>query len=137
MSSDSREIADRVWLVLDTVAVSNPSMPLGEAVKLIQDTYAKVEWFRENGHSTPPPVDSGPLPSRSALSSPEALGARLKDQRTVTEAIIDGNRIVAIKEARRLTGVSLKEAKEAVEWLWDNWTLYSPKPPPGARGFTR
>lgn len=128
MTTEAQRAVDRVWLVLDAVAVMQPNLPLRDARKVVQETYAQIEWARATGLSTPPELVATrrkPLADVD-LSDPADLGTWLAGESLVTDYVQVKKMINAIKEARAITGAGLKEAKGAVEYLRDNWARLLP-----------
>lgn len=116
---DAREASERVWLVLDALAAAHPDMPFKDGVLLAQRVYREVDWMRAEGVSDPPGPDGDAAPP--ADLSPESLGRWAARQKVVTDLVLAGKKINAIKELRGMSGAGLKESKEAVEWLEKNW----------------
>lgn len=118
--TDAHEASERIWLVLDSLAVAHPDMPFKDGVLLAQKVYKEVDWMRSEGISDPPAPEF--LPPNDW--TPRVLGAWAGRQEKVTDMLPD-KKINAIKELRGLCGAGLKESKEAVEWLLANDVRYT------------
>lgn len=104
IDEEGRSIADRVS-VADLWSVLNITIPV------VMQTL--VEQARTAGAITFPRGGGAKL---SALTTDEHLVA---GNAAVRKAIVDGKKIQAIKEARAITGIGLKEAKDIVEMMTD------------------
>lgn len=116
-----QEIAEQIWLVLESIAVAQPDMQMKDGVLLAQKVYREVTWMREQGISSPPP----PAPSTATpnTADPAAFGQWIdKNVPAVHTHLAAGQTIQAIKEARGAAYCGLKEAKDAVEWVRANNT---------------
>lgn len=118
MDHASHETSERLWLVLESLAVAHPDMGFKDGVLLAQKVAAEIDWMREEGISKPPDLSVVPPLNWSA----EVLGAWAGRQEIVNQLLEEDKKINAIKELRSLTGAGLKQAKDAIEWLAD-WKI--------------
>lgn len=119
------EDLERVWLVMEAIALSHPQMNMKDGVLLAQKVYGEVTWLRDQGISTPPVA-----PVHGAVGA-RVLAAWLgQHSPTVCYEIQYERHIHAIKEARAIASCGLKEAKEACDFLRDNPHLMKHLLPP-------
>ena len=123
------EYVNRLWLVLETISATNPNMSLEDGLEAARKVISEIAWNRLAGADVP---DVGTAPGRFA--GPAALGTWLgANSVEVCLSYHADKKIVAIKEARARVGVGLKEAREAIDWLWERpelLTAASPTIPP-------
>ena len=75
-------------------------------IRGLEERVARLEGPRE---------DAGPYRSAPARSLAHTSVGSERDDPEILEALRQGNKILAIKRYRQLTGAGLKEAKDAVE----------------------
>lgn len=117
--SHSDEYVNRLWLVLETISATNPNMSLEDGLEVARKVTLEIAWNRLAGMDVPDvgTVSRTSFPS-SKFTDPAAFGTWLGAHSVeVCNAIRADKKIVAIKEARALTGARLVEAKDAVDWL--------------------
>lgn len=115
------EYVNRLWLVLETISATNPNMSLEDGLEAARKVIAEIAWNRVCGAGVPDvgTVTTLTFPAHKA-GDPVVLGGWLGTHSPeVCDAIFADKKIVAIKEARAIAGVGLKEAKDAIDWLWD------------------
>jgi hypothetical protein len=112
--SNGDEAAQRIWLVLETLAASSPNMLLSDAVPMAQEIWTRVAWSPYTG-GVPGPENYTNVPAMASWA------AKIPG----IERYYPDRKINAIKELRAVTpGMHLKEAKEAIEELFRNPTDY-------------
>ena len=114
-----QEIAEQIWLVLESIAVAQPDMQMKDGVLLAQKVYQEVTWMREQGISSPPP----PAPSTATPNTADPVAFGMWVDKNVPAAhthLAAGKTIQAIKVVREAAYCGLKEAKDAVEWVRAN-----------------
>ena len=117
------EDLERVWLVMEAIALSHPQMNMKDGVLLAQKVYGEVTWLRNQGISTPPVAP--------VYGTTEDLAEWLgQHSPRVCYEIQERKLIQAIKEARAVTRVGLKDAKDACEVLRDNPHMMKHSLPP-------
>ena len=122
------EELERVWLVMEAIALAQPELSMRDGVLLAQSVHKEVVWLREHGISNPPVKPPHPT---TAWHNPEDrakwLGAHAP---LVCNEIRAGETFRAIKETRILTKCGLAAAKDAVEYLQAHPELMVDPPPP-------
>ena len=118
----SKEALDRVWLVMEAIAVANPDLRMKDGVLLAQKVYAEVDWMREQGISAPPSGDIDILGKSSwtPMEWARYVGGTEPDVNRLVEA---GKLIPAIKEVRARHRLDLAAAKGICDLLRDNPSL--------------
>lgn len=129
------EYVNRLWLVLETISATNPNMSLEDGLEAAHKVISEIAWNRVVGADVPNvgAARGTSFPS-SMFTDPAALGTWLGAHSVeVCNAFRVDKKIVAIKEARAFVGCGLKEAKDAIDWLWGHPELFiavkSPLPP--------
>lgn len=107
MSDSSRREADRLRVIIETLAHSNPGMTMAAAAPAIFEIEKKAAKLE---------LDRGTLPLPDTL--PTTVAAYINTQADIIDLINLTKKLDAIKEVRRRTSIGLKEAKDGVDyWL--------------------
>lgn len=128
------EAVDRVWLVMESVAVANPGLSMKDGVLLAQKVYKEIDWMRSEGISDPPRGDGKMHTDKTTPADWETWTARTKvlyvsahcpdtadevHRQLSGAGSISGSKIIpAIRTLRAELGIGLKEAKDIVEVLF-------------------
>lgn len=121
------EELERVWLVMEAIALAQPELSMRDGVILAQRVHKEVVWLRENGVSDPPVKPPHPATGLGTEDRAAWLGAHAP---FVCNEIRLGETFRAIKETRTLTKCGLAAAKDAVEYLQAHPELMADPIPP-------
>ena len=121
------EELERVWLVMEAIALAQPELSMRDGVILAQRVHKEVVWLRERGISDPPVEPPHPATGLSTEDRASWLGAHAP---LVCNELRGGRTIRAIKETRTLTKCGLADAKDTVEYLQAHPELMVDPPPP-------
>lgn len=113
--TSAEEALERVWLVLESLSVQQPELPLKEAVPLAQKIYSGVDWMRQSGQSSRPhPDGAGSEMHKKTLAEWVDEANR---QPAVRDLLDRGKLIDAIKQVRATTPLSLNSSKQVIDEL--------------------
>lgn len=121
------EELERVWLVMEAIALAQPELSMRDGVLLAQRVHKEVVWLREHGVSDPPVEPPHPAAGLGTGGRAAWLGAHAP---FVCNELRAGRTIKAIKEARALTKCGLADAKDTVEYLRAHPELMADPIPP-------
>lgn len=107
MTPTPDELQARLLLVLETIAVREPGLTVGEALPIVIHALKHVDWA---GAATP----AAPFLDHENV---EAFADYAQTIPAVMDALVANNLIDAIKALRAATGASLLSTKRATELL--------------------
>lgn len=110
-SEEAAGLEQRLLLVLETLAVSQPGLSLMEALPIVTHAFKTVDWEHPFDARNPPP---NVYPYNLQWGA-----AWARRHPFIVDSVKSGQLIDAIKEYRRLSEAGLKDSKYACERLRD------------------